>query len=316
MAAYDIINWTEATVVGCTLVPDRLGVTNRAYNFDWINDYINLWAISLWQVFSISLNTKLFTLTWARYFLDSQTGRFILAQSRAALWNTLQVFDWVSWQSFWFTFTDNINYNIIIIKNWTSISAYINWSQVWTTLTIANTTIWTLTALWSDFAWSSSYLHWNIDSVIFFNKALSASEVSQLYNESKTNYLYPFRKTFPAFLNDWKVLHLTGDVNWTTAIDISWNWNATCSSTPTIKRIWQHKIISLSNQSLTWASRTIWTKLCWELVSWKWILQINPAYITATWIASTTKDLANIYISNKVLTTNEIQSYQYSTYIQ
>jgi hypothetical protein len=41
-----------------------------------------------------------------------------------------------------------------------------------------------------------------MSDTIIFNKALSADEVKQLYEQSSKNYLYPFRKTFPANLKE------------------------------------------------------------------------------------------------------------------
>jgi len=152
-------------------------------------------------------------------------------------------------------------------------------------------------------------------NIFLMNKTLSADEVTELERLCKLKYLYPFKKTLPPNLKDGLQLWIAWDNSTTTLLDNSWVWNATISSTPTIKRIWQHKYISLSSQSISWSSRTLWTTLCWEIVSWKWTFQVNPAYITATWISSTTKDLANIVIFDRTLSDIEKQQIFYSTFI-
>jgi hypothetical protein len=252
MAAYDIINWTEATVVGCTLVADRFWVANRAYSFDGVDDRIDYW------------NTN--NITWditlsAWVYTTKNTGyEWILAKSQWATnvpyelrfntnnWTYALAFLRASTSNYWYWYTPSLTTemqnkwcHIVVTNTWSTCQFYINWQPVTTTL---DRVVWTPSAtantwrIWSVNNWQ--YFWWNISEPIIFNKALSAWEVKQLYEQSKTKYLYPFKKTFPLSLNDWLVFY---SPDW--KYDIVWWKNLVNTSwTVTDVRFLQHKWVN------------------------------------------------------------------------
>ena len=271
-------------------------IYNRVLSQQEIQNLYQEWLRQLWR--------------WSDNILSSAVAQF-----RPMDWNTTlsNIIWWTTATYVWGTSTTD-NFWI----TWAITNPNYTWSSItyttWYTFENSWSSWWIVTSpSWLNATWINRTT--TLREIFLMSRTLSADEVTELERLCKIKYLYQFKKTFPLNLNDWKVLHLAWDINWTTLYDLSWNWDATISSTPVIKRQLQHKYISLTSQSITWSSRTIWTSLCWEKISWKWTLQINPAYITSTWITSTTKDLANIYITTRTLSINEIQNYKYSTFI-
>ena len=329
--ANDVIGWNNWTVTWATLTTDRFWIANRAYSFNLSSDKINFWwasslAFNLQDV-SYEMIVKPNTVSSLKTLLIKRRG------TAYSLYLWMFNNSWVKWHINSYDWTNNPNWNwTTTINSWQTyhlvfqrdsvsnkLRLYVDWNLE---IDIADTTVdWNLYSLTWDLELASAYTwwftnySWDVQYLICHKKYLSENEVKELYNLSKVRHLYPFKKTLPPNLKEKFSLWLTWDNSWTTLYDATWTWNATLSSWITTKRRQQHKIIPLSNQGITWSSRTIWTALCWELISGKFELQVNPAYITSTWISSTTKELANIVISPTTLSINEIQAYRYSTFI-
>ncbi len=280
MAAYDIINWTTATVSWPTLVEDRFWIANRAYSFDGVDDYIRVTTpnYQFWWTNIISINI------WAKPDITAAFKMLWTYRSATAV----SVF--VSFEGSQFSFskyTSTVQTKVITttnpvstseykmytaVYNWSTVSLYINWA-----LSISSSVTWNMdTISWGWWDWwnntwvSAHYFDWKINETILSNRALSADEVKELYNLSFKRYLYPFKKTLPLNLMDWLQLWLTWDNNWTTWYDASWNVNNwTKSWTLTQTRNNQHKFTtSWWNNWITvtrnsWLEPSSWTISCW-----------------------------------------------------
>ena len=332
MAAYNIIDWTLWILWGSpTLVDDHLGRANSAYSFDWINDSITTWS-------NLGLTSFPFTITFS--------FKFNWARIEILEWSTVSSYYWViitpiadwsmfvsywnwwgsassnrkSFQSATWIFTTWNWYNVqMVCTDINTVTMYVNWTQysvpyVSGTASSINFT-WATYSIW--FAQLGS-IYWNgtISQLIIQNGVwLSLVEWQAMDILQNSDYIYPINKGSTLWLQNGLVMHLDWSNNWTTTLyDISWNWvNATVSSTPTYTRVNQSKVVWLTAQSITWASTTFSTSTCWEKVSWKWKLQTNPAYITATWITSTTKEIQDIRLYDRVLATKETEQLDYLT---
>ena len=198
--------------------------------------------------------------------------------------------------------------------NW-DFNIYLNWVNEWST-TIA----WTPNTAWAvDIWWFSTrwwYFDWNIWLAQIYNTALNQTQIDTLYNEW-SKWIIWNKYSLPLLQTDLE-LHLTWANNWTTTLyDQSGNAvNWTVSSTPTYYKYWLNTIISLSSQSISWASTTFNTATCWEKVSWTWELQINPAYITTTWVSSWTREITDIRLYSRTLSSEEQDILLYWTFIR
>jgi hypothetical protein len=264
--AQDVIGWYNGTVSGATPTTDRFWVANRAYSFTWWNDKIRTW---IWTSV-LNINNPHTYFFWIKTAVSSTWQQ----QSAIYLWNRwvyspTDHWDWIevnsAWTTIWYTqydwtavtanFTCNLwqLYHWVAVHDWTNLNLYIDWVLRATVAKRAPNinSASRLTFWWPEWAETNYWFNWTFEEIWVIPRWLSAWEVKQLYETSKAKYLYPFKKTFPLSLNDWKILHLTGDVNWTTAYDISWNGNnGTLVNSPTISRSGQHKVINLnwSNQ--------------------------------------------------------------------
>ena len=88
-----------------------------------------------------------------------------------------------------YTFALNTWYNIVLtIDNSLWCSCYVNWVQAGTTQTIADS--WTSDFyFWNNYKlWDSSYMNWYLDDIIIESKARTSEEISNYYNNTKSNY--------------------------------------------------------------------------------------------------------------------------------
>ena len=81
-------------------------------------------------------------------------------------------------------------YHVVITNDWTTKKAYIDWTLVATeTNTSTSSTQSVDTRIGSAVRYNyDSYFNWNISKVIFEDKTWSADEVSEYYNNTKSNY--------------------------------------------------------------------------------------------------------------------------------
>ena len=298
----------------------------KSATFNWSTDYIdisatlydnsNSFSISAWVKYdTISDITKI---RWYQKWNSSYNGVIMSTWETTDAWKPwFWVYDW-SWKYAKFP-TASVNwewYHIVWVYNSTSNTAdiYVNW-VAWTQATW----IWTVTnwtnyhSIWRYF---TQEFNWNILLVQIYNTILSQADITKLYNEWAKWILWN-KYSLPLLQTDLE-LHLTWVNNWTTTLyDQSGNAvNWTVSSTPTYYKYWLNTIISLSSQSISWASTTFNTATCWEKVSWTWELQINPAYITTTWVSSWTREITDIRLYSRTLSSEEQDILLYWTFIR
>ncbi len=182
-------NGNNGTVYGASLTTDRFGNVGKAYSFDGVNDNIivpnnvnfqqNRHAINFW------LKTN--QLPSLRYNLITKDGP--LRQWVAQLENNGAIRNAVFTDNGEFTFNSNINYQlnswIMVTKIWDeNISkTYINGSLAGSMNTTAN-----IVQSNNDlyFAGNDSYILYKgiLDDIAIFNRALTATEIQQLFNFS------------------------------------------------------------------------------------------------------------------------------------
>lgn len=323
--AHNIVDWVAGTVTWATLTTDRFGYSNWAYSFAWWTDKItiasNFYSSSSYST-EVSFNVTTLPTAWNAMYLFSHTVDFwnwVWCYLENVWWTqyiryTNYFSSWNIVLSYQFTLTTWIWYNIVC-KSWSDwMKIFLNWTQV---ATNANTGTLRATAnnfwIWQYPTWWWAFI-WKIDELKILNRSLSADEVSQLYLLTSKDYIYSNKDYNLPNFQEWLVLHLNWSNNWTTTMyDISWSWlNWTVSTTPTYKRQWRVKTVSLSTQSISWTSTAFTTSTCFEKVSWKWALQVNPAYITTTWVSSWTREITDIRLYNRSFTTREQEQLKYA----
>ena len=234
--AIDCIGWYNGTVSWASLTTDHLWKSNHAYDFDWSNDYINLWTWDIWIGWSFTLSCWVNpdTLSWydnifsdwstwkVNFFLQASANDWILM---AASWDW-----WSNWDGTYLRYTLSTStwQHIVYTRSWTTKTLYINWVQQdtftwWYSwwVTTNNKVFWS----WSVVLWTNVY-DWKLGYPILIERALSASEVLTLYNLTSKKYIYPYtREMTPNLMNGLQVW--IWDSSWN---DYSWNGN---NGTPT-----------------------------------------------------------------------------------
>lgn len=315
--ATNLVDWVKWTVNWATLTTDRFGNSNSAYSFDWNNRYIATSNLS-WSIWDADFSTS----WYINYSTFSSTDRVYMSWTRDFSIQTfsdwriwIDLYNWVSYQAKSNILTTNTYYHFVWVRSKTGgLFMYINWNLVWT-----NTFTWNAwTISWTDSFWkdsrnTTSTPRFILDEFTIFNRALSSNEVKALYELTSKEYIYPSKVYDLPNLREWLILEYNWSNNWTTTLyDISWNGkNWTVSSTPTYKRQGRVKTISLTSQSISWASTSFSTAVCFEKISWKWGQVVNPAYITTTWITSWTREITSIKLYNRVLSTWELLQLYY-----
>lgn len=275
----DIVWWNNWTVNWATLTTDRFWMANRAYNFDWSNDYISIPNL---LTFQSEVKELLFYTTIKR---DVIWGVRTIFQARLQSWNSqwLDIFfrddnkiqiritsdSWIQWRADTInSYTSTSDYlKIILIRNsarWYSL--YINWvkqtlengtnaslSDSNTIITSTNTFSWMTDVIdiWAFWSWGNCcYFDWQIENTIIRDRALSEAEVEQLYTLQNTKYPLPRTKSSVPSLSDWLVLNIDWTHDWTTYFDQSGNWNNwTWSNVIDWWRIGEHKIMEFNGSS-------------------------------------------------------------------
>lgn len=327
--AHNLVDGSLATITWATLTTDRFWNSNSAYSYTSNNcsiDTITLptistWAYSLHWAFYPTVTATSWDYNivwrWSTWVANEEPIYFYYwwygtNQYRILVQNTSNSYFWWTFNK---TFSANTWYNITITVWWWNIKVYFDWvldqtiAYTWTAYT---RTTWF--AIWNRWYNRNEWWEWKIQDTFLFNKELSSDEVNILNNLTSQDYIYPTPSYDLASLQDWILINLNWINNWTTTLyDISWNWkNWTVSSTPTYNRQWKKKTVSLSSQSISWTSTSFTMATCFEKVSWKWTLQVNPAYITTTWITSWTREITDIRVYNRSLSSIEQEQLKYA----
>ena len=243
--ASNLITWEVATVNGATLTTDHLGYNNSAYSFDGDDDYIgehttdinllkDIWEddFSILVLWKKTDNDWTFIRLWANNNSDEDFS------SLKVNWNwklaIYQYCDWTSKNFNWDTVLENNkDYLFTFTRIHDSEKIYINWELEKEATWYTNNWEW---SRWSDFFaiwwWWKDYgspeiqnvLNWSVYQVLIFNRALSASQIKQLYQLTSKKYIYPFAKYTPDSLPK-PILHINWNRNGDTFYDISGNWN-------------------------------------------------------------------------------------------
>lgn len=173
------------------------------FGIDWWNITLSFWVkmnseISSW-IQSIINQTSWWTDVWylVTYEYNWWTRRLVFDRVRQWIADDQFTYNTTLW-------TSNYHY-IVLTYNWTAITWYLDWSQVWALNCSWNWSFerWNVFAI-SWLAWDKTIYPANIsiDETWIWNRAISSTEVTQLYN-SWAWLTYPFSSsanTNPSFL--------------------------------------------------------------------------------------------------------------------
>jgi len=166
---------------------------NWWYNFDWINDNINIWT--MYSEFNWSS-----TISVSSWFNRQKLAPNHIFRKRSA--DLILRTNYNIWQNSWPSFLVNTNnwgkdiiywtnttipqnafYHYVWVFNWTSIKLYVNWVLQVSDTFAASTISWNNTnnlKIWAN--WTSQYSKWIIDETWFWNRELTQADVTALYN--------------------------------------------------------------------------------------------------------------------------------------
>ena len=185
-------NWYNATNIWATFSSD--------WAYFWTYDKrISLPTMTIWQIATINLWVKTPDwLTWVKdfslYFDRSSSYRNILfwLATSWVVWNTWNnsttQHNFIISEKFWTGWT-----NMVLVKTWTTVTIYQNWTQIWTDSGWYNVTlpwwrntvtIWHNTLMTSD----TQAAVWYLKDYIIENRVWTSTEVSNYYNQTKSNY--------------------------------------------------------------------------------------------------------------------------------
>lgn len=164
-------------------------------NYNWNTSYINCWN----NIPNNTNYTAIYFVKWLATPINWNLS-FLSGKWAGALWwyHGLTNNSWILQLSVVHNSTDIrciftpviwVWYKIGIIWNWTNVFFAINWQIVSTsTLTTVPTTNIINMNIWALTQFSNFTLNWNLDEVIFENRAWSASEIRKNYTYSKWFY--------------------------------------------------------------------------------------------------------------------------------
>ena len=178
----------------------------RNITTSWASSYSSNWALlpnsnHAWLLIPFSIDTSndyTFSLWQQPLYMPSHDDmRWIdLTESSTnrliSLWRTWwEVWHWwgSNFEQFWDTFNYSINtryYMTYTIKSWV-INVYKNWELIWTKSWVS----WHTCALrfWQEWnMWADRHWYWYMKDIIIENKARTAQEIAEYYNQTKSNY--------------------------------------------------------------------------------------------------------------------------------
>lgn len=162
----------------------------QSASLNWVTSKIDLPSLSIWSTFSINM--------WIRFSWTNTNKIFLFEPNTAAFQSA---FWWDTWQNrleyyHWngasstkiqlaaWTYNDNVIRMFTITKTWTNVQIFVNWSSVASNSSMHNISItsanssafWYIARLWIQHYW------WQIDETWIWNKVLSTTEITALYN--------------------------------------------------------------------------------------------------------------------------------------
>jgi len=182
---------------------------NWAYDFDGVNDYIAIWdnsSLDLTSSITMSAWVKIDTAVNFGWIFYKWTNTGWAINYSIDLWTNWITprFSWTNPNNSYKVFQSNFNlstwvwYNIVAVHTWGSwanTKIYINWVDEW-----GSWTFWT----WNESAITNNeslyvgriyplsiYLDWTIDEQAIWNRAITSTEATELYNSWAWKQ-YPF----------------------------------------------------------------------------------------------------------------------------
>lgn len=203
--ANDIVWGNNGTVSGSTLTNNRFWIVNSAYNFNGINNGI-VYFWDLWLTWNktiiniIKVNSEITTWTWALWEHYTTTGSIdssllydYNSGNRRLIFRRTRIL----------IIDNDINYNISLWStdyyilaytyDGTNVIWYINWKSIWSVASSGNWT-WSYTnhlSIWNNKN-INRFANITTDTVLCFNRALSASEIKTITDILKQKNLYPY----------------------------------------------------------------------------------------------------------------------------
>lgn len=205
-------NWYNLTVDWATLTTWSGGKIAECYDYDGSNDRLylanNLWidwnspvSMSAWikvdwdgwswhMVIHLSTTTgnNFFCIMYDKNTWSWGTNKLIFARNR----------DYIAsdWSYYTITLNTSLWYHVVLTYDWTTLLWYVNGSQVTTRSSTGSGSIsdsWNYFTIWR-YDKNAQRFDWKIDEVWVWDKTLSTSEISELYN-SWSGLQYPFTWT-------------------------------------------------------------------------------------------------------------------------
>lgn len=179
-----------------TVIKDRVGtndwtpswvtISDGAMVFDWVNDSIVVSSFTLNNVFSVSIN-----FTPDKFFSNSDAAAATVFWMDTTLWFRLETpwrYRWYchNWTSYTSTYVNDwnsvlTNTTLTFTYDWTSGRFYKDWSLVfWPVTQTLTASLTKALYLWVQV--SSRFFDWSINFLQIHDRALNATEITQIYN--------------------------------------------------------------------------------------------------------------------------------------
>lgn len=194
------------------------GITNwpnftASWKIEWAYSYItNDFTVIDWVATDMATATQGTFSAWLNLDLAKPTGDGMIIWFWDANWDTRLQFD-VTWSNAWdfrafmeistsnkwlvetttAPFTSWVYAHVALVQDWVEPVLYVNWvaPSQWFTVT-TDKTAWFNDAPWIDNwnigcirfgnLWNHKFLAWDVDEIAFYDRALTADEISALYN--------------------------------------------------------------------------------------------------------------------------------------
>ena len=139
---------------------------------------------------------------------------------------------------------------IVWTYNGSTMNYYCDWVEVWTwsslSWDVSNTT-WVTIWSRSNYTPATAYWSWDIALTTFYKSALSADDITQLYNQQSKWVIW--NKYSLANLRDWLVLDISKAQVSNTYYDQSWNGNNWTDNWCTDSVLWLNNVMTLNGTS-------------------------------------------------------------------
>lgn len=181
-------NGNHGTVHGATLTEDQFENSNSAYEFDGSNDYIEAPTDFTHTKFTVGAWIKLKTHQCYAGIVDGYHNKWELVMDCQAGGKKLEFAQWKSGNSYndhraSSTLNTSQWYHVAVVIDNTSGSFYIN-GQFDSTFTMTASALTPVSKfiIGASLSGSAQYFNGNIDDIRIYNRALSESEIQQLYH--------------------------------------------------------------------------------------------------------------------------------------